>query len=258
MPELPEVETLCRQLQTRIAGKKILSTKVCDHKLDGIGNVRGLRVLGVCRRGKTVEMRLEGGQCIIIHLRMSGRLFWRTGRCRESHTRWRITLEGGGIDLVDPRRFATVRVISDPPEALTNDLMGSFDFRKFLQSQAGRRVPVKTLLMDPKAIAGIGNIYACEILHASGISPLRPAAALDETEWKKIFRQARRILRRAIAGRGTSISDWRDLDGCPGENQKPLKVYGREGEACVRCGGIIVRIRQSGRSTYCCPRCQKE
>ena len=258
MPELPEVETLCRQLQTRIAGKKILSTKVCDHKLDGIGNVRGLRVLGVCRRGKTVEMRLEGGQCIIIHLRMSGRLFWRTGRCRESHTRWRITLEGGGIDLVDPRRFATVRVISDPPEALTNDLMGSFDFRKFLQSQAGRRIHVKTLLMDPKAIAGIGNIYACEILHAAGISPLRPAASLGESEWKKIFRQARRILRKAIAGRGTSISEWRDLYGCPGENQKELKVYGREGEDCVRCGGIIVRIRQGGRSTFYCPRCQEE
>ena len=126
-----------------------------------------------------------------------------------------------------------------------------------MQSQAGRRVHVKILLMDPKAIAGIGNIYACEILHGAGISPTRPAAALSETEWRKIFRQARRVLRKAIAGRGTSISDWRDLYGCAGENQNELKVYGKEGEACSRCGGIIVRIRQGGRSTFYCPQCQK-
>ena len=144
----------------------------------------------------------------------------------------------GNLDLVDPRRFATVRVVHAGRESLSNDLMGRFDFRNFMQSQAGRRIHVKTLLMDPKAIAGIGNIYACEILHAAGISPLRPAASLGESEWKKIFRQARRILRKAIAGRGTSISEWRDLYGCPGENQKELKVYGREGEDCVRCGGI--------------------
>jgi len=258
MPELPEVETLCCQLQEKIAGKKILATKVFDHKLDGIAKVRGMRICGVCRRGKTAMMRLEDGRSIAIHLRMSGRLFWRAEHKKEPHTRWRITLEGGAVDLVDPRRFATVRVVHAGPESLSNDLMGRFDFRKFVQSQAGRRVHVKILLMDPKAIAGIGNIYACEILHAVGISPLRPAVSLGESEWKKIFRQARRILRKAIAGRGTSISDWRDLYGCPGENQKELKVYGREGEDCVRCGGTIVRIKQGGRSTFYCPRCQEE
>ncbi len=258
MPELPEVETLCCQLQGKIAGKKILAAKVFDHKLDGIANVRGMRICGVCRRGKTVEMRLHDGRSIVVHLRMSGRLFWRADRKKEPHTRWRMTLVDGNLDLVDPRRFATVRVVHAGRESLSNDLMGRFDFRNFMQSQAGRRIHVKTLLMDPKAIAGIGNIYACEILHAAGISPLRPAASLGESEWKKIFRQARRILRKAIAGRGTSISEWRDLYGCPGENQKELKVYGREGEDCVRCGGIIVRIRQGGRSTFYCPRCQEE
>ncbi len=258
MPELPEVETLCRQLQERIAGKKILATKVFDPKLDGIANVRGARICGVCRRGKTVEMRLHDGGSILIHLRMTGRLFWRTDRKKEPHTRWRIILDEGIIDLVDPRRFATVRVVQTVQEPSTNDLMDRFDFRKFMQSQAGRRVHVKNLLMDPKAIAGIGNIYACEILHGAGISPTRSAAALGESEWRKIFRQARRILKKAVACRGTSISDWRDLYGCAGENQNELKVYGKEGEACARCGGIIVRIRQGGRSTFYCPRCQKE
>ena len=257
MPELPEVETLCSQLQERIAGRKILATKACDHKLDGIASVRRLRVLGVCRRGKTVVMRLEGGRSLSIHLRMSGRLFWRTGAGREPHTRWRVTLEGGGVDLVDPRRFATIRVVDDMQEVSSRDLMGRYDFREFMKSQAGRKVQVKILLMDQNAIDGIGNIYACEILHGACISPLRPAASLGEADWKNIFRQARRILRKAIAGRGTSISDWRDLYGCPGENQKELKVYGREGEACARCSGIIVRIRQSGRSTFYCPRCQQ-
>lgn len=258
MPELPEVETLCRQLQEKIAGKKILAAKVFDHKLDGIANVRGMRICGVCRRGKTVEMRLHDGRSIVIHLRMTGRLFWRADRKKEPHTRWRITLADGNLDLVDPRRFATVRVVPAGQEPLSNDLMKRFDFRKFMQSHAGRRVHVKILLMDPKAIAGIGNIYACEILHGAGISPTRPAAALSETEWRKIFRQARRVLRKAIAGRGTSISDWRDLYGCAGEHQNELKVYGKEGEACSRCGGTIVRIRQGGRSTFYCPQCQKE
>ena len=257
MPELPEVETLCRQLQEKIAGKKILATKVFDHKLDGTANVRGVRICGVCRRGKTVEMRLHDGRSILIHLRMTGRLFWRTDRKKEPHTRWRITLADGNIDLVDSRRFATVRVVHAVQEPSTNDLMGRFDFRKFMQSQAGRRVPVKILLMDPKAIAGIGNIYACEILHGADISPMRPAAALGEPEWRKIFRRARCVLKKAITGRGTSISDWRDLYGRAGENQNELKVYGKEGEACTRCGGIIVRIRQAGRSTFYCPRCQK-
>jgi formamidopyrimidine-DNA glycosylase len=111
--------------------------------------------------------------------------------------------------------------------------------------------------MDQKAIAGIGNIYACEILHSAGISPTRPAAALGEPEWRKIFSRARSVLKKAIVGRGTSISDWKDLYGCAGENQNELRVYGKEGEACARCGGIIVRIRQGGRSTFYCPQCQK-
>ena len=185
-------------------------------------------------------------------------MFWRADRKKEPHTRWRITLADGNLDLVDPRRFATVRVVHAGQEPLTNDLMSRFDFGKFLQSQAQRRVHVKILLMDPKAIAGIGNIYACEILHGAGISPMRPAAALRESEWRKIFRQARRVLKKAIARRGTSISDWRDLYGCAGENQSELNVYGREGETCSRCDGIIVRIKQSGRSTFYCPQCQEE
>jgi formamidopyrimidine-DNA glycosylase len=257
MPELPEVETLSRQLQHRIAGEKIRATRIYDHKLDGLEDVRGRTILGVCRLGKSILIMLDDGGGIVIHLRMTGRLFWRTDKKREPHTRWRMALAGGSIDLVDPRRFATVKVVRTEPEKPANDLMGRFNLKHFLERQAGRRVPVKILLMDTKAVAGIGNIYACEILHGAGISPVRQAAMLGDHEWKKIFSQARRVLKKAIAKRGTSISDWRDLYGCPGENQNELQVYGREGTTCCVCKEVIVRIKQGGRSTFYCPRCQK-
>lgn len=257
MPELPEVETLSRQLQHRIAGEKIRAMRIYDRKLDGLEDVRGRTIRGVCRLGKSILIMLDDGVGIVIHLRMTGWLFWRTDKKREPHTRWRMTLAAGSIDLVDPRRFATVKVVRTEPEKPVNDLMGRFDLKHFLENQARRRVPVKGLLMDPKAIAGIGNIYACEILHGAGISPVRQAATLGDHEWKKIFRQARRVLKRAIAKRGTSISDWRDLYGCPGENQNELKVYGREGTTCCVCKEVIVRIKQGGRSTFYCPWCQR-
>jgi formamidopyrimidine-DNA glycosylase len=135
--------------------------------------------------------------------------------------------------------------------------MTGFGAKTFLAKQSTRKVSVKVLLMDPKAVAGIGNIYACEILYRAGLSPFRQAATLSESEWKAIFRQARRILKRGIEKRGTSISDWRDLYGCRGENQNELKAYGQEGKTCCTCGGFIARVKQGGRSTFYCPQCQK-
>lgn len=257
MPELPEVETLCRQLQARIAGETIRATAVFDTKLDGIENVQGRIIREVRRSGKTIIMVLDDGRSIAIHLRMTGRLFWQQGKIRLPHTRWRMSFAAGNIDLVDPRRFATVKVLKAGPEDPANDLMAVFDQKTFLARQSKRNVTVKVLLMDPKAIAGIGNIYACEILHRTGISPARQASTLDLTEWKKIFREARRILKKGIEKRGTSISDWRDLYGIPGENQYDLTVYGQEGKTCCACGSVIARIKQSGRSTFFCPHCQK-
>ena len=111
--------------------------------------------------------------------------------------------------------------------------------------------------MDQKAVLGIGNIYACEILHQTGIHPERIAASVTKKEWKAIFRNAGIILRKAIEKRGSSISDWRDLYGSQGENQNELKAYGRAGQKCFQCGGTIRRIKQGGRSTFYCPGCQK-
>jgi formamidopyrimidine-DNA glycosylase len=257
MPELPEVETLCRQLHDRIAGGEILTTAVYDDKLTGLGSVRGCIIETVRRSGKTIVLRLNDGRSVAIHLRMTGRLFWRQDKKREPHTRWRMTVADGNVDLVDPRRFATIKVEPTLQDKAQRDLMTGFDAKTFLAKQSTRKVSVKILLMDPKAIAGIGNIYACEILYRAGISPFRQAATLSEREWKAIFRQARRILKKGIEKRGTSISDWRDLYGCRGENQNELKAYGQEGKTCCTCGGFIARVKQGGRSTFYCPQCQK-
>jgi formamidopyrimidine-DNA glycosylase len=257
MPELPEVETLCRQLQKKVCGSKISATKVFDEKLTGIKNLKSGKVAGVERKGKTIEIRLDDSRSILIHLRMTGRLLWQESSQRPKHGRWRMTFKDGNVFLVDPRRFATVKVERTKKEKIFNDLLADFDEKVFLEKQARRKVNVKILLMDPKAVAGIGNIYACEILHRSGISPLRQASTLSRKEWKKVFGNAQRILKKGIEKRGTSISDWRDLYGRKGENQRELKAYGQAGKICSICGGTICRIKQGGRSTFYCPACQK-
>jgi len=256
MPELPEVETLCRQLRRKISGGKILDSKIYDQKLTGIKNLKGCVVSAVERRGKTITIFLAEGPCALIHLRMTGRFFWQKDSSRPKHSRWKMTFKDGHVFLVDPRRFATVNVQKATPEKIQNDLITGFDEKAFLEKHAGRRVNIKNLLMDPRAIAGIGNIYVCEILHRAGISPLKSALDLSGEEWKKIFTNARRILKKAIEKRGTSISDWRDLYGRKGENQHELKAYGRDGKRCLVCGGSIRRIKQGGRSTFYCPDCQ--
>jgi len=257
MPELPEVETLCRQLQVKIAGTKIQGTLAYDEKLRGLEKISGCTIEKIRRSGKTIVLILHDGRAVAIHLRMTGRLLWHQDKKREPHTRWRMTIANGNVDLVDPRRFATIKVGPPGPETEGKDLMTGFDEEAFLTKQAARKVSIKVLLMDPKAIAGIGNIYACEILHRAGIAPLRQAETLDANEWRKIFRLARCILKIGIEKRGTSISDWRDLYGSQGENQNELKVYGQEGKPCRTCGRTIVRIKQGGRSTFFCPQCQK-
>ncbi len=257
MPELLEVETLCRQLDGLIRGRRLLSLTVYDSKIDALPEATGGIVRNVRRDGKTVVMDFDSQRSLLIHLRMTGRLFAKPDGARRPHVRLSLRFDNTDIDLIDPRRFATVNLVQTGRPALKNDLLTGFDRRLFFKRHAGRRAPVKILLMDPKAFAGIGNIYACEILHRAGIEPARPAASLSPGEWGKVFSRARAVLKTAINKRGTSISDWRDLFGAPGENQTGLAVYGREGKRCRFCKGVVARVKQAGRSTYYCPGCQK-
>jgi formamidopyrimidine-DNA glycosylase len=257
MPELPEVETLCRQLQKKITGKKVTASEVYDSKLAHVRDMQGTAIVAVKRNGKTIELILDDGNSVGIHLRMTGRLLWQKESVRPKHSRWHISLEQGNLYLVDPRRFATIKIEPTNDSSTGNDIMQGFDRQVFIAQNGRRKTKIKNLLMDQKAVSGIGNIYACEILYAAGIHPERPAATLTGKDWVKIFRNAKNLLQKAIEKRGTSISDWRDLYGCKGENQYELKAYGREGEECIRCGGMISRIKQGGRSTFYCPGCQK-
>lgn len=257
MPELPEVETLCRQLHKKISRKKILAAETYDDKLAKIGNVRGRTVTMVEREGKRVVITLNSGCAMYIHLRMTGRLLWQRDSEKPKHGRLRLAFAGGNVFLVDPRRFATVEVLKKKDGDITKDIFKGFDLKSFLETQACRRTNVKTLIMDKNAVEGIGNIYACEILHNIGIDPLRPAAELTKSDWNIFFNEARNVLEKSVVRRGTSISDWRDLFGRKGENQNQLKAYGQEGKSCSKCGGSIHRMKQGGRSTYYCPQCQK-
>jgi len=288
MPELPEVETLCRQLNTVLPGERILRIEVLDPRLGNIerkkedsaiifpesavpdgsgpGKIAGLvgrRVAAVTRSGKCIHIQMDGGLTAALHLRMSGRLLYLAADVPLpsnffTYSRLVIGFSSGTLVLIDPRRFAT---FAAQPEGiapvLPDDPMEGLPAQRLREIARTRRRPVKSFLMDQRLIAGIGNIYACEILFAAGIDPRRPACSLATAEWRKVAKAAATILRRAVACRGTTVSDWRDLFGCSGTNQDHLEVYSRQGAPCRRCGGSIERINQGGRGTWFCPICQK-
>jgi len=257
MPELPEVETLCRQLRPVIVGRAILGLRVLDAKLGRLPPLEGRAVRSIGRHGKRMVWTLSDGQCLVFQLRMTGRLFWIEGDGMPPHARLELLFAAGRIVLSDPRRFATVALCSDPGQGPAPDGLDALDPKRLADDARRRRLPVKAFLMDQKAVAGIGNIYASEILHRAGVDPTRPACGLLPAEWKKIASASARILRQAVQLRGTSISDWRDLHAGPGEYQHHLRVYGRQGERCRACGGGIRRVVIAGRSTFYCPMCQK-
>jgi len=284
MPELPEVETLCRQLNAILPGEKVLAVEILDPRLgEGEGErLIGRKIAAVYRRGKSIrieigkrdrlsdmspetdrgkvkKIRMDKGFTAELHLRMTGRLFWQTDATSlPPYTRLVMTFSAGKLLLIDPRRFATFHARSRgaalPP--LANPLEG-LPARRLGEIAGMRRLPVKHFLMDQRIVAGIGNIYACEILHHACVDPRRPSGSLAANEWRKVEKAAAVILPRAVACRGTTVSDWRDLFGISGENQEHLKVYLRDGETCRRCGGKIGYMKLSGRGTWFCPACQK-
>jgi formamidopyrimidine-DNA glycosylase len=261
MPELPEVEALCRQLNALLPGEVILQIEVFDSRLGRIEGLVGRRVEAVTRRGKYIWIQMNGSVTVALHLRMSGRLLYLAANGLPPllpYRRLAFYFPSGTLLLIDPRRFATFTV---QPEwvapVLPDDPMMGLPARRLLEIAQTRRLPVKSFLMDQRIIAGIGNIYACEILFVAGIDPCRPAGSLTMAEWRKVAKAGVAILCRAVACRGTTVSDWRDLFGCSGTNQDHLEVYSRQGAPCRRCGGSIERIVQSGRGTWRCPICQK-
>lgn len=258
MPELPEVETLCRQLRSKILSSRIAGMSILDSRLQLPEHVKGQRVSSVTRRGKWIVIELDDGKRLEIHLRMTGRLLWQEKEATlPMHCRLVFDLCSHQVVIVDPRRFATLSLVAggEGPDGAV-DALAPGCAETLIAKACKRRRPLKSFLMDQGIIRGIGNIYACEILYRTGLSPRRETAGLSPDDWRNVEKAIGAVLKKAIDCRGTSISDWRDLFGNKGEYQKELLVYGREGQKCPRCGERVHRERLLGRGTWFCPGCQ--
>ena len=273
MPELPEVETVRRMLESTVRGRAIRDLTLSGQKLrDRVpsslpGRVKGQTIRAVGRRGKYLLIELDQGLTLISHLGMSGRWLFHPQRPLETmphvHARVRFR-DGSELWFQDARRFGLLRAVRT--ERVERDasiaLLGADPVLSPLDGETlhalGRRarVSMKSFLMDQRRIAGIGNIYASEILHRAGVDPRRRASLLDRAEWDAIAKQTTRVLDEAIRRCGTTFRTYRTLWGEPGAFAERLYVYDRADRACRRCGTAIVRIVQGQRSTFFCPRCQ--
>ncbi len=273
MPELPEVEVLRRSLAPRLIGERITAVEVSNAALrepvdaGRLGAaVRGRKVLGLRRRSKYLLIDLEGGNTLVIHLGMSGRLTLAAADTppeAHEHVVFRLS-SGAKLRFRDPRRFGLI--FAAPTDSLAADrhfvelgvepLSADFSGRTLAAAAKGRRGPVKAFLMDASVVVGVGNIYASEALFQAGIHPLRSVARISAARWERLAAAVRAVLEGAIAEGGTTLNDFTDGEGNSGYFQVSLAVYDREGQRCRRCSGGIRRKVLSNRSTYYCPRCQ--
>lgn len=276
MPELPEVETIKRQLQ-KLVDREIKDVEVNLSKLiknaserDFIKRVEGTKISSIKRRAKVLIVNLSSRLSLLVHLKMTGQLIyhktWST-KHPTKHTHIIYHFSDGSVLLHnDMRQFGYVKLVSTDQvdKFLSEDGLGPeplekyFTLEIFKKMLAGKqRVRIKPLLMDQKFIAGIGNIYADEILFYAGVRPLRIVSNLSTEEIKKIFQGIKKILPAAIRYRGTSADNYVDMYGREGRYVPRLKVYGRENKPCLKCRSKIERLKISGRSAHFCPRCQK-
>ena len=279
MPELPEVETVMRGLRAALEGRRIV--RAVAHRADlrwalPVGLARrltGARVLGFRRRGKYMLMRLDGGDSVLLHLGMSGRMLVERAGCNDVTLHEHLVMEtdeGWRVGFVDPRRFGSVDLVPTAEEDTHRLLAGlgpepldaAFDVASLSEALAGKRTPIKTALLDQKIVAGLGNIYVCEALFRAAISPLRSAHTVPGARATRLVPAIKETLAEAIAAGGSSLRDYVQPDGELGYFQHAWKVYGREGKMCGRCPGKPVcqgirRVVQSGRSTFYCPRVQR-
>jgi formamidopyrimidine-DNA glycosylase len=269
MPELPEVETVARQLEPHLVGRRVKRLTILDDRLrtEVTPRVGGRRVVAVKRSGKRVLVEfsaLPGGRTALylaVHLRMTGRLLWvaRPGD-DERHLRARFELDRGQLQFVDTRRFGTFDWYRDAAAAEPSGLdplSAQATPAAYGRLLKGSSQSLKPWLLRQDRLVGLGNIYASEILFAARILPERAAGSLGRAEIGRLARHTRSILERAIVNCGTTFSDFQDAHGVEGSYQAFLAVYDREGERCRRCRSEIRRLVQQQRSTYYCAGCQR-
>jgi formamidopyrimidine-DNA glycosylase len=271
MPELPEVETVRRQLEPELVGRQIESVKVLDERLTRPVSPReveracaGRRIEAAERRGKYLLLRLDGGRSLVMHLRMTGNLILGDPGEDVPYLRAVIRLEGGATLLfTDARRFGTAVVLDDDdleeymaPRAGIEPLSERLTAEEIGALAEGRRAPLKSFLLVQSGIAGIGNIYADEALWRAQLHPLSPAGSTRPEHWERLRKGIVDTLEAGLANGGASIDDYRDARGDEGRMQDEFLVHTREGLPCLLCGTEIRRIVVGGRSTYFCPGCQ--
>jgi formamidopyrimidine-DNA glycosylase len=293
MPELPEVETVRRGLQPAMEGSKIVKAEARRKDLrfpfqkDFIGRLEGQTVTGLGRRAKYLMADLTSGDVLLMHLGMSGSFRVIEGEGAKTpgqfhhprsedrahdHVVFHMS-SGSAVIFNDPRRFGYMKIIArkaledEPllkglgPEPLGNE----FDAAMLARSCAGKKTSLKAALLDQRVVAGLGNIYVCEALFRSHLSPKRPASTLADKKKaptdhaKRLVTSIHAVLNQAIKAGGSSLRDHRQTSGELGYFQHSFQVYDREGEKCWSngCGGIVRRFTQNGRSTFWCPKCQK-
>jgi formamidopyrimidine-DNA glycosylase len=277
MPELPEIETIRRDVDKEFVGKKIKKVEVSGARSvrrhadpeEFRARLEGRKMVGTVRKGKYLLMRLDSKEVLVAHMGMSGQLLLADAKeARPKHTHVVLSFVGAGeLRFVDPRTFGElfVTVPDALEEALPELAHLGFDpledqmaWTQFGLLLMARRTKLKPLLMDQHFIAGIGNMYADEILFAAGLRPDRPSDTLTPQEIRRLYRSMVETLSEAVKHRGSSLADeqYRDLFGEIGAFQRLHNVYDREGEACPRCRSAITRQKYAGRSTFFCSHCQ--
>lgn len=270
MPELPEVETVARGLRESLVGRTVTGVTVGWPRTiarlrvpEFTERVAGQQVTRTGRRGKYVTIGLSRG-CLLVHLKMSGRLYVvPKDEPSDQHVHVLFDLDDGRqLRFRDVRKFGRIYLVDDPseilaglgPEPLADDFRAE-DFSRLLAQRRGR---LKPLLLNQQFLAGLGNIYADEVLFAARLHPMRKADSLTADERARLYEAIRTVLEQAVASRGTTLDDggYTDARGQAGGYQDRIAVYGRRGEACLRCETPIERIVIGGRSAHFCPHCQ--
>ena len=271
MPELPEVETIRRDLLSRVVGRSFTGV----HVLPGAERIverpspgefaralPGRRIKNISRRGKYLLFHLSDGRYLVVHLRMTGAVLHRPkGAADDPYLRISLSLDDSNeLRYTDLRKLGSMWLVEQAEPIvgkLGRDALEGLSWQTLRSLTEGRSAPIKAVLMDQQALAGLGNIYSEEALFVGGIHPRRSGKSLAADELKRLSKAIREVLLEAMRHRGSSFHDYVDAEGREGQHQWHVKVYRRTGEPCYNCGTPIERIRVSGRSTHFCPRCQR-
>jgi formamidopyrimidine-DNA glycosylase len=271
MPELPEVQTIVDELRPQLLGRTFIGLSadwpatLATGSLDCVRRrLTGQRIREAGRRGKYILLSLSEGDVLLIHLMMSGRLYIAPGSAlcrRHVHTRF-VMDDGYELRFHDVRKLGRIHLVDDADQVIGHlgpEPLGDENSpQQFQEHLACRRGRLKSLLLNQRFLAGLGNIYADEVLFSAQLHPLRTADTLSRGESGRLFRSIRQVLRRALSRQGTTLRDagYKRPDGRPGGYQDSLSVYGREGQPCPVCRTPIQRIVVGGRGTHFCPQCQ--